>query len=268
MEANPEARHAVWREARLAELLGPESWLGLVGLYELGLGASTVGSGAGCAIRLPAGPEFLGAVTRDGDALAWRPRGGDARVLASDRDGPPTIVEAGSLVLFVIEREGRLALRVRDRDWAAKRAFTPPECYPYDETWRIAARWERLPQPLLVEIADATGELRRESIDRRAAFVHAGEAVHLLPMPGAGGGVLFAFRDLSSGRETYGAGRFLQAEAGGEEEALVLDFNRALNPPCAFTPFATCPLPPAENWLPFTVPAGEKKPQAASGASS
>ncbi len=113
-----------------------------------------------------------------------------------------------------------------------------------------------------MEVPNVTGELQTVDVGFKAVFEYSGTLIELLPMS-VKDDVFFVFRDRTSGRETYGAGRFLKAELPVNGE-IVLDFNRAYNPPCAFTPFATCPLPPAENWLPFPVDAGEMKPKVAS----
>ncbi len=252
------AAYRRWRAARRAELAGPDSWLGLVGLHWLQPGGNPVGSGPGMAVPLPGGPDYLGDLEWGGDILRWRPAGAAPVALATDRDGRPTLIECGSLAFFVIEREGRLAARVRDREWAARHPFALPPVYAYAPEWRITARWEALPAPVEMEVPNVSGELKRIRVTRQAVFVHEGQAAALLPMSIDGRTAFFVFRDRTSGRETYGAGRFLKARPAGGE--IVLDFNRATNPPCAFTPFATCPLPPAENWLPFAVFAGEKKP--------
>ncbi|MBL8449774.1 MAG: DUF1684 domain-containing protein [Dechloromonas sp.] len=263
--ADEAAGHAAWRAARRAELAGPDSWLGVVGLHWLAEGTSVLGSGPACTVVLPRGPEVLGELERSGGQVVWRARGEAPRGLTTDRDGEPDVLTADSLALLVIEREGRLALRVRDRAWAAGRAFVPPPCYPFDPAWRIAARWVALPEPRAMELPDVNGELRSVRVAFEAVFELGGQTLRLLPVWVRDDGVFFVFRDRSSGRETYGAGRFLMAPVA-DGGVLVLDFNRAYNPPCAFTPFATCPLPPPENWLPVAVPAGEMKPHAGEAA--
>ena len=117
------ATHRRWQAARHAELAGPESWLGLVGLFWLEAGANTVGSSAAAAVRLPSGPERLGELRWTNGRILWAPADGASVELASDRDGPPTAVDAGNLSFFIVDRDGRLAARVRDRDWAADQAL-------------------------------------------------------------------------------------------------------------------------------------------------
>lgn len=254
------ADYLAWREKRLAELEAPDSWLGLVGLFWLEPGRNAVGSAPGSAVLLPSGPPHLGDLQLAADGLAWFPAAGagSGEPLRTDAAGEPTTIVCGSLSFFVMEREGRLAVRLRDREWAGRRPFAGLECHPYSTDWRIEADWQGLDDPLDLEVPSVTGVLQRVRVTHRAAFVRAGVEYALLPLSSGEEGVFFVFRDAASGHENYGGGRFLRAgpPSGGR---LVLDFNRASNPPCAFTPFATCPLPPPENWLPFAVTAGERK---------
>ena len=265
------ASHQRWQSARQAELAGPDSWLGLIGLIWLEPGENAVGSAADCPVGLPHGPARLGSLRVDGTDLAWQAaadagalvEGGGAiadgwQVLLTDRSGPPSRVVFGSLVFFVIEREGRLAVRLRDRNWAAGRP--PPELayYAYDPAWRVEAFWQRLATPQSMEVPNVSGEMKVVEVTHQAVVGIAMQAVTLLPVSASDTETFFVFRDRTSGRETYGAGRFLKAPAAVDGK-ITLDFTFAYNPPCAFTPFATCPLPPPENWLQFAVPAGEKK---------
>jgi len=247
-----------WRQARHAELAGPDSWLGLVGLFWLDDTLNRVGSADDCAVRLPFGAAYLGDLIRDEDGVGWQPVDGQVQPLQTDRDGQPTIIGHGSLSFFVVERDGRFAARVRDRDWSSRQAFSGVDCYPEDPAWRIEADWLPLDPPLNMEVPNVTGELKPVSVAHKAVFTVGGQVAELLPMSVSEREVFFVFRDRSSGRDTYGAGRFLKVPAA-KAGRITLDFNRAFNPPCAFTPFATCPLPPPENWLPFAVPAGEKR---------
>ncbi|MGE5492331.1 MAG: DUF1684 domain-containing protein [Actinomycetota bacterium] len=266
-----EAGHQRWRQRRLDELSAPDSWFGLVGLHWLEPGRNGVGSGTGCPVALPEGPEHLGDLVWDGAFVLWQPAAGSEAVveeggesqsgevmLRTDRNGQPSRVRAGNLAFFVIERDGRPAVRVRDLAWRSKRSFAGVECYPFDPAWRIEATWEELDEPWSLEVQSVTGELKTVSVPARALFTVAGAEYALLPLETGEDGAFFIFRDATSGPETYGGGRFLKAKPAMDGR-IVLDFNRAFNPPCAFTAFATCTLAPPENRLPFAVRAGEKK---------
>jgi len=249
-----------WQAQRHAELSGPDSWLGMQGLFWLEPGVNHVGSGEHCGVRLPSGPAHLGDLIRDGERVYWQPLGDSVRELATDRLGQPTTVDHENLAFFVVDREGRLAARVRDRNWAARQPFAALSYFPAAAEWAIEAEWQVLAPPLAMEVPNVTGDLKAVLVSHRAVFTVAGQRVELLPMSVGEHEVFFVFRDRTSGKETYGAGRFLKA-APAVDGKITLDFNHACNPPCAFTPFATCPLPPPENWLPFAVPAGEMKPR-------
>lgn len=255
---------AAWRQARRDELAGPDSWLGMVGLFRLAAGGNRVGSGDDCPVRLPSGPAHLGDLdwregSRDG-GIFWQPAGGEPIRLETDHAGRPTAVDHQNLSFFIVDRDGQLAARVRDRAWAKSRPGAGLNYFPEAPEWCIDAAWQAIAPPLVMEVPNVSGELKTVEVGHRAVFDAAGQPVELLPMAVGEHEVFFVFRDRSSGRETYGAGRFLKA-APAVDGRIKLDFNRAYNPPCAFTPFATCPLPPPENWLPFRIAAGEMKPE-------
>lgn len=230
----PEA-HVRWHAQRLDALRRPDGWLTLVGLVWLDDGERRVGSASDCDIVLPNSPAWLGTLHVDGRNALWTTAGGELRPLRSDADGTPDVVAHGSASFFLIERDGRLAARVRDTEAATRRKFAGIDCYPFDPAWCVAARWD--------------GAAANFSVD--------GQAVRLSPQDSNAETLHFVIADATSGRETYGGGRFLFAPATNDGN-LQLDFNRAINPPCAFTPFAVCPLPPAGNRMPVAIRAGEK----------
>ncbi len=247
-----------WQAARHAELTAADSWLGLVGLFWLEEGLNAVGSAESAVVRLPAGPALAGSLRVDGDRVFWQAVDREEQGLETDRNGAPAAVHIEKLAFFIVEREGRLAARVRDLDWASQRAFVGLDYFPANADWVCEAQWQEISPVLVMEVPNVTGELKPVEVRHKAVFSVAGQAVELLPMSESDKEIFFVFRDRTSGKESYGAGRFLKTSPA-RNGRIVLDFNRAYNPPCAFTPFATCPLPPPENWLPFPVPAGEKK---------
>lgn len=250
--------HRQWQQQRNAELAARDSWLGLIGLYWLEPGINQVGSAEGSLVHLPGGPARLGELRWEAGRVFWHPVGGEARELQTDAAGQPSTVDHENWSFFIVDRDGHLAVRLRDRDWAAGKPFAGLDYFDFDPSWRITAEWQVLSPPLRMEVHNVSGELKTVDVAHRAVFDVAGQTVTLLPMSVNDMEVFFVFRDRTSGKETYGAGRFLKVPAAVDGK-IGLDFNRAYNPPCAFTPFATCPLPPPENWLPFAVPAGEKK---------
>ena len=253
-----EEQFANWCQSRHKELSAPDSWLGLIGLFWLEPGVNAVGSSADAAIRLPDGAAHAGDVLWNDAQLFWQPAGEAAIELTTDRNGSPTMVSVGALYFFVADRDGRLAVRLRDPQWATRTPFAGVDYFPYNAGWRIEAAWQTLSPPLTMEVPNVTGDLKTVEVRHQALFEAEGQHVTLLPMSVDDDKVFFVFRDRTSGKESYGAGRFLNAPAALDGR-ITLDFNFAYNPPCAFTPFATCPLPPPENWLPFAVAAGEKK---------
>ncbi len=254
-----ESTWQAWREARLASLLAADSWLSLVGLYWLEPGRHRVGAGPDVALEIPGLPTLWGELSVQPDGVFWQEVGSVAPVpLHTDQQAQPTVLSYQHLRLFIIEREGRYALRVKDLHWAEQRPFAGLHYFAYDPGWQISARWQALPTPVTLEVPTQSGDLKVVSVSHQAEFDYQGRTVALLPLDIGAESVFFVFRDRTSGKDSYGGGRFLQAPLP-EDGRLTLDFNRAYNPPCAFTPFAACPLPPPENWLSFAVAAGEKK---------
>lgn len=247
-----------WQAQRQAELSAPDSWLGLVGLFWLEPGVNRVGSADDSAVQLPGGPAHLGDLRWVDDQVFWQPVDGEALELKTDIAGQLSVLSHENWSFFIVDREGRLAARLRDRAWAASRPFAGLDYFAFDPAWQIEAEWQPLSPPVQMEVPNVSGDLKMVEVSHRALFEVAGQKVSLLPMSVGEQEVFFVFRDRTSGKESYGAGRFLKTPAAVDGK-IRLDFNLAYNPPCAFTPFATCPLPPPENWLPFPVMAGEKK---------
>jgi uncharacterized protein (DUF1684 family) len=245
-----------WCQTRARDLAAPDSWLGVVGLFWLAEGSNVVGADPAARVLLPQGPARLGDLLCHGRHVLWQPAAGAPVVLQTDAGGVPDEVSCGTLALVVIERAGKLAVRLCDRDWKSRRRFVGLNYFPFDPAWQVEADWLPLTPPQTLEVPDVTGDLKPVTVSWRAVFRIGDKDVTLLPMNVSESAVFFVFRDATSGRQSYGAGRFLHA-APAHGSRITLDFNRSINPPCAFTPFATCPLPPPENWLPFPVLAGE-----------
>lgn len=264
-----------WRQARHDELAGPDSWLGLAGLYWLEPGRNAVGGTA--SVSLPGAPPLLGEIRLEDGRLQWQSAAGDELLvdelavatpsdvagkflqidLQSDGAGSPTVLGWRDLRWHVIERDGRFAVRVRNRGWARERAFAGLDVFPFAPEWQVEASWQVPATPRTMEVPTVSGDLKLVNVTHAAVFEHAGTTVELLPLSVDQDTVFFVFRDSTSGRSTYGGGRFLRA-APAQRGRISLDFNRCYNPPCAFSPFATCPLPPPENWLAFPIEAGER----------
>lgn len=268
-----------WRAGRVARLTAPDGWLSLIGLDWLHQGANRVGSAVGNDIVLKAGPAHLATVTLaadgtvrialdkdsgatvDGQSVAEATLIDDMHAAAG---AEPTTVRFGNASFFVIDRDGRKALRVKDADAKARRDFLGIDYFPVDPSWRIEADWVPFVPEHDLEIGTAIGTIDKVKVPGKVVFHRDGHTFELLPyQEEPGGGLFFVIADKTSGKETYGAARFLYTAlpAGGVAKPgkVLLDFNEAYNPPCAFTPFATCPLAPPENRLDVAVTAGEKK---------
>jgi hypothetical protein len=253
--ADDVAAWRAWRERREAKLREPEGWLSLIGLHWLAPGENRV-EGLPGVFTLRDGQVTLRAEAADGYRLGEAPV--LERTLRSDAGEKPDRLRLGSRTVGLIQRGQELALRVWDADSPARQAFPGIETFPHDSRWRIEARWEAYPAPRKVELPSAAGPPQQSLAPGRAHFEVGGREVELEPTED-GDRLFFVFRDATAPRETYGGGRFLSAEApaGGK---VTLDFNRASNPPCAFSPHATCPLPEPGNVLPVRIEAGEKSP--------
>jgi len=243
-----------WHEQRIERLRRPDGWLALSGLHWLEPGPNRV-PGLPGTFTLERGVVTLSAAAGDGYRLGDAPVA--VRALATDATPAPDRLAIGSCEVMVIARGDRLALRVWDAESPTRKGFRGIPAFPPDPRWRLAARWEAYAAPREVEVPSVVGIATRERIPGRAWFTLEGRELSLEATL-EDGQLFFVFRDRTAGRETYGAGRFLMA---GPPEAgtVILDFNRAYNPPCAFTPHATCPLPPPRNVLPVRVEAGEKR---------
>jgi uncharacterized protein (DUF1684 family) len=260
---------ATERAERVKRLTAPEGWLSLIGLHFLTLGENTVGRAPENKIVLAAGPARFGTMilAEDGNVRLQVSPGVEALVngepvlsvnLGDGRSGRPVSVACGTMSIHVIERGGQRALRVKDSASERRSRFAGIDYFPVDPSWRIEAAWEAFDQPREVPIKNILGQESKALVLGRAVFTRDGHTLALLPLQESPDEPLFfIISDLTSGEETYGAARFLYAEPP-KDGKVVLDFNRAINPPCAFTPFATCPLPPKENQLPIAVTAGEK----------
>ncbi|WP_243049421.1 DUF1684 domain-containing protein [Dyella sp. RRB7] len=261
-----------WQHKRLANLTAPNGWLSLVGLEWLKDGANRIGSAADNDIVLKVGPAHLGVVTlsKDGALHLVLDKNSGATVdgkavteatLLDDAhagEGTPTTVAFGSANFFVIDRDGRKALRVKDSNAQTRTHFLGLDYYPADPSWRIVADWVPFDPPHELEIGSVLGTINKEKVPGKAVFHRDGHTYELMPIQEEPDSLFFVIADRTSGHETYGAARFLYAELP-KDGKVVLDFNRAYNPPCAFTPYATCPLAPPENRLDLAVTAGEKK---------
>lgn len=249
-----------WQTKRAQRLQAEDGWLALVGLHWLKDGSNDVklASGKTVKLALQGGKATLAArppMTIDGKAIE-----GATPLLDDNDENGPTFVQMGSVRFNVIERGPRFALRVKDANAETRTHFKGLEYYPIDSKWRVEARFEPYSPVKKIPITDVTGLTADSDAPGALVFTLEGQEYRLDPILEEGSDELFIiFRDATSKDTTYPAGRYLYAKKAGADGKVIVDFNRAYNPPCAFTPFATCPLPPLQNRLPIRVEAGEKK---------
>jgi hypothetical protein len=251
-------------EERNARLRSPDGWLALVGLHWLTDGTHGLGSDPDNPIHLigrnvPAHAGWL--VVADG-RTGYRSPDGTEQVLADDRPGPPTIVELGSLRMHLIRRGERLGLRVRDAAASVLESFPGISRFPVDPAWRIPGRLERPPGIRTVDVPDVLGDVHPEETSGVVHFRVDGQALRLDALPEDEGCLWLIFGDTTNGAETYSGGRFLVSGPVAEDGSVEIDFNKAYNPPCVWSRYATCPLPWPENRLPVAIRAGETMPAA------
>jgi uncharacterized protein (DUF1684 family) len=268
-------RHQVeqWRADRVTRLTAPSGWLSLIALEWLQPGDNRIGSAADNDIVVAAMPAHLGVVSlrADGSVHLALAAGSAAlidgkplreAVLVDDAlagEGAPTVVSLGTLSFLVIDREGRKGLRIRDTEAATRRNFAGIDHFPVDPAWRIDATWVPASAGQTLEMGTVIGTTEKYPVPGTARFSRDGKTFEIMPVIEVPGDAQYfvVFADRTSGRETYGAARFLYIDPP-KDGKVTLDFNKAYNPPCAFTAFATCPLAPPENRLDLRVTAGEK----------
>jgi uncharacterized protein len=258
-----------WQAARDRSLRRPDGWLSLVGLFWLKEGQNRVGSDPHGDVVLPRGPPIAGSIdVRDGDAIFEADP--DAGVLhdgqpfrslrlRTDRDGDPTRLTVDFVVFHLIDRQGGLAVRVRDPKSPVLRSFRGAEYFSIDDRWRVEAEFEPSFPPRSVLAPNVIGSGEHYEVPGTLSFEIDGHEYRLEAFREPGERNLFVvFGDLTNGAETYLGGRYVYTKAPKTTGRVVLDFNRAYNPPCVFTPHATCVLPLPENRLPIRIEAGEK----------
>lgn len=262
---------AVWEEKRLADLQKPDGYLSLVGLCWLQQGENSFGSDGGNSCQFPAGmPANIGRytvsetgitvdieadvpVTHKGEPVTSMP-------ILADRDkGGPTILELGTISWFVIQRGNALGIRIRDSQSKLITLFPGVDRFQLNEALRIPATFKKYDQPRTVPVPTILGTDADMISPGTLEITVGGESRELVALKATDENRLFLIvADGLAGKETYGGGRFLTTEPVDAAGNVIVDFNKATNPPCAFTPWATCPRPPEENRFTVEIPAGEK----------
>ena len=259
----PAAEWNDWRAHRQSRLQADDGWLTLAGLFWLREGTND--------IALPAHPPINARFILKSGHVTLLP---NSRLnvkaplpLRDDTDAKPTFVRSGTLSFVAIKRGDvsgdHYGIRVKDSASAARKNFKGLEYFPYNPAYRVTAHFEPYNPPHKVSITNVLGMTTDETSPGALVFKLSGKTYRIDPIWDTGDpeprDLFIIFKDATSGKETYGAARYLYAKPADAQGNTVLDFNKSYNPPCVFTPYATCPLPPPQNRLPIRVEAGEKK---------
>jgi len=246
-----------WQKHRDEGLRKPDSWLTLVGLFWLKPGDNTIGSADDNNFVLPKGsaPPHLGRLRLEGEKVVYMGTDGSSRALSSDEE-KPDIIHAGSLSFYVIKRVDKFAVRVKDSANPVLKHFTGMKYFPISPEYHLVDA-KFIPDSKKIPILNVLGQTEMQESPGIVEFTYKGTAYRLRPIY-EGKTLFFLFKDPTNRSTTYQAGRMLNTPLPSNGK-VDLDFNRSYNPPCTFTPYATCPLPPKENALPFPVEAGEMR---------
>jgi hypothetical protein len=254
-----------WRLKQETSLKQDRGWLAVAGLFWLEEGENSFGTDAAPKIRIPDGPPVAGSFTRRGkEVYLESPAEGvtvngaspTAVALKSDASGRPDSIRVGRVEMNVIQRGDRIGIRLYDPLAETRTKFKGRTWFPADEKWVIRAKFVPYNPPKKVSILNVLGDRSVVPVPGYVEFKRDGKTQRL-DAQGDQSGLFLNFQDTTSGKETYPAGRFLDTP-GPKDGFVEIDFNRAVNPPCAFTLFATCPLPPPGNRLSIPIRAGEK----------
>ena len=259
-----------WRAHREARLRADDGWLTVAGLFWLNQGDNTIGTASDCSMVLPAGsaPAHIGVLHfQDGKtsfrgapgiAVAVNGKPAESAALKSDddKDGPDEL-SINALTMYVVHRGDKYGVRLKDRNSEYRRSFTGLHWYPIRPEYRVTAKFVAWPQAKDISITNILGQTEPTPSPGYLEFTLNGVALRLDAVT-EDNTLFLIFRDKTAGKTTYGAGRFLNTDMP-KDGSVVLDFNKAYNPPCVFTPYATCPLPPPQNRLAMAIEAGEMK---------
>lgn len=257
-----------WRASRHESLVKPDGWLTLVALEWIEDGETSIGSAPDNDIQVSGGPAYWGNVVLQDNQLHFKNLDtGLVRVneeylpyaeLIPDTKGKPTVISSGNISFNIIFRES-YALRIKDSQAKALKNFNGVDNYPIDESWFIDGRFIPATEGTVLEITNVLGQVSESPVFGTFEFEKDGKTYSLLGLGTEESESLwFIFADRTTGHGTYGAGRYLYSDGMPENGRLMVDFNKAYNPPCAFNPYSTCPIPPQRNRMDLWVMSGEK----------
>jgi len=258
-----------WKKNRLERLKSESGWLNLAGLYWLEEGENSFGSDSSNALIFPSpAPAFAGKIIKLKKEVFLIPQSrdlieisgdfSDTVRLQDDMTGEPTLMKYKNLAWYVIRRDTLLGIRLRDYQHPRISELKKIPSYPPDPKWRKTAMYIPFDEPDTITTPTIIGIDEKYIVPGKLRFIHDNEEIEILPFA-SGENFFIIIGDLTSLNETYSGGRFMYAEGPDRNNRVILDFNKAYNPPCAFTPWSTCAFPPPENRLKIRVEAGEKR---------
>ncbi|WP_336514829.1 DUF1684 domain-containing protein [Pollutibacter soli] len=257
-----------WRIKRLAELKAENGWLNLAGLYWLEPGKNTMGQSPknDFVCELPNMPVTAGFFTLKKGKVYWNSAGGVEvkmldkpvkKAIIFENGRPVPVLNMGSFRWNIIRRDDKLGVRLRDLNHPGMKAFDKLPYFPTDTTWRLDAKFVAGNNDSVM-ISNMIGQTHAQHSPGKLYFKVGDKEYSLDALESGKEDLFIIFADHTNGNETYASGRYLYVPKADADGMIELDFNKAINPPCVFTPFATCPIPPRQNRLPFAVSAGEK----------
>ena len=245
-----------WRDEHQAKISSETGWLSYAGLFWLKEGENRIGSDPDGDVVLPKrSPRYAGSFQFHEGKTQFRSAAGEMREVKPDNPGPPDVIEIAGVKIHVVKRGDRFGVRLRDPESQYRRNFKGLKWYPVKATYLVTAKFISYPQPKQVKVTNILDDVDVEPSPGYAVFELLGKKMELEPVL-EDGKLFYTFKDLTSGKTTYPAVRFLYSDLP-KDGKVVLDFNLAHNPACAFTAFATCPLPPRKNHLRVAIDAGE-----------
>lgn len=271
LNKNYKAKIDEWHEKRIESLKERDSWLSLAGLYQLEEGTQSLGSDSTNDIVFPPeAPPTIGTITKQSDKFTIDIQPGikvtrdsqeiSEMELSTSADGEPTELRVNSFLWFIIERRGNYYIRLKDTEHPNFDSFDGIKRFPVNQDWRVKASFNRFDEPQTITIPDILGETYQDSLYGILKFSINGMEYSLNPLghPDEDEEFFIIFGDQTNGNGTYSGGRYIYIPTPEEDGTTYIDFNKAYNPPCVFSEYATCPLPPPENRLELQVTAGEK----------
>lgn len=257
-----------WHAKRIENLKKEDGWLNLVGLYWLKESENKFGSAKDNNIVFPLkAPDYIGTLTLKDSIVTIKVLPGvkvlfnevevNEMALQNDLLGNPTTLRLDSFRWFIIKRGARYGVRLRDLDAPLIKEFKEIERFPVNKDWRIETTFVPYNPSKKIMVPNILGDSEEEVVSGKLVFKIENKEFSLDPID-SGDRFFIIFADETNGESTYGAGRFLYTNKQDSTGKIIIDFNKAYNPPCVFTKFATCPLPPEQNRLAIKITAGEK----------